>query len=167
MSHALLLCNAIVARRRDQICTPACMQSRIYKRLPRYLLRGSRSPSLSPASRLDPAPSLASQIPGVIHFARITPITSPFFHFFENGTRQRILYARPLQRLCTAPSKKKCRFRYCISAKHSPNGDDSYAAKNKTRKSEKYVLYYNKVSYKKLRDRTVKSNSYQTRKTLM
>lgn len=162
----MLLCNAIVARRRDQICTPACMQSRIYKRLPRYLLRGSRSPSLSPASRLDPAPSLASQIPGVIHFARITPITSPFFHFFENGTRQRILYALYKDSALFRVKKMSLPLlHFCETL--SPNGDDSYAAKNKTRKSEKYVLYYNKVSYKKLRDRTVKSNSYQTRKTLM
>lgn len=91
-----------------------------------------------------------------------------FSRFQKNGTRQRILYARSLQRVYTAPSKKKMSLpllHFCETL--SSNGDDSYATKNKTTKSEKYVLYCNKVSYKKLRNRIVKSNSYQTRKTLI
>lgn len=124
--------------------------------------------SLSPASRLDPAPSSASQIPGVIHFARITPITNLFFfHFFENGTRQRILHGRPLQRPCTAPGKKKMSLLllHFICETLSPNGNDSYSKIKQER--VKIMFYIATKCLTKLRDRTVKSNSYQTRKILI
>jgi len=106
---------------RDQICTPACMQSRMYKRLPCYLCEGR-------IRHLFLRSALFLVRPGVIHCARITPIAAslslflsllPFFRVFENGTRQRF-YTRLSRKDSATPHAAREKAPFPRHATHPP-----------------------------------------------
>jgi len=110
---------------RDQICTPACMQSRMYKRLPCYLCEGR-------IRRLFLRSALFLVRPGVIHCARITPIAPPplslslflsFFPRFRKRNSSTRFYTRLSRKIPQrrAQQGKKRRFRCCARhAAHPP-----------------------------------------------
>lgn len=133
--------------------------NRVYTSAYRVIFCGGRIRHLSPSLVSIRLFSRASS-PGVIHFARITSITSTFFSVFSRMEFVNVFYMRVLYKdSASLRVKKKTPLPLPLSLCElaCPNNDDSY--KTKTRKSVKYVLQ-RATKYFTL-DQTVKSNFYQ------